>query len=179
MMKKTSSIHSIALIAVFIALTFLGTMIKIPLPTGEFVHLGNIVVLLAILFIGYLKGALAGGIGFALFDLFNGYAATAPYFIVESFVVGDAASLVVLLFNNNLNHLWKVTLVACSAGIAKIMMTQIKNTIVLLLSGANLKSAFVGAAIMLPATIINAVITVIVVSIIYFPLKKAIHASTK
>lgn len=69
MMKKTSSIHSIALIAVFIALTFLGTMIKIPLPTGEFVHLGNIVVLLAILFIGYLKGALAGGIGFALFDL--------------------------------------------------------------------------------------------------------------
>ena len=52
-------IRSIVFVALFTALTVIGTMIKIPLPTA-FVHLGNAVLLLAVLLLGYVKGSLAG-----------------------------------------------------------------------------------------------------------------------
>ena len=87
-MEKNNTIHQITYIAVFAALTVIGTMIKIPMPTGAFAHLGNSVLLLAVLLLGYTRGALAGGLGFAIFDLLNGYAAEAPYFLFESFIVG-------------------------------------------------------------------------------------------
>ena len=51
-------------------------------------------------------------------------------------------------------------------------MTQIKNTVVLLIAGSNLSNAFIAASIKLPATLINVVSTIIIVSILYFPLKK-------
>ena len=53
-------IRSIVFVALFTALTVIGTMIKIPLPTGAFVHLGNAVLLLAVLLLGYVKGSLLG-----------------------------------------------------------------------------------------------------------------------
>lgn len=65
-------IQSIVLIALFTALTVVATTIKIPMP-GAFVHLGNAVLLLAVLLLGYFRGALAGGLGFAIFDVLNGY----------------------------------------------------------------------------------------------------------
>ena len=58
-MKSNKRIQNLVLIALFAALTLMGTMIKIPLPTGAFLHFGNAVVLLAVLLIGYWQGALA------------------------------------------------------------------------------------------------------------------------
>ena len=52
-MKSNKRIQNLVLIALFAALTLMGTMIKIPLPTGAFLHFGNAVVLLAVLLIGY------------------------------------------------------------------------------------------------------------------------------
>jgi hypothetical protein len=46
LMKTDKRIQNLVLIALFAALTFIGTMIKIPLPTGAFIHFGNAVVLL-------------------------------------------------------------------------------------------------------------------------------------
>lgn len=86
-MNSDKRIQNLVLVALFAALTLMGTMIKIPLPTGAFIHFGNSVVLLAVLLVGYWQGALAGGIGFFVFDILNGFAAEAPYFLVESFVV--------------------------------------------------------------------------------------------
>lgn len=177
-MKKTSSTLSIILVALFAALTLLGTMIKIPLPTGAFVHLGNAVFLLSVLLIGYKKGALAGGLGFALFDLLNGYAMEAPYFILECFIVGGAAALMIRFFKNNINTVGKLIAVAIATGIAKIIMTQLKNTVVNLMAGATLPVAFGGALATLLATVINVAITIIVVTLIYFPLKKAFDSIT-
>lgn len=65
-MNSDKRIQNLVLVALFAALTLMGTMIKIPLPTGAFIHFGNSVVLLAVLLVGYWQGALAGGIGFCL-----------------------------------------------------------------------------------------------------------------
>ena len=170
--NETKSIQAITLTALFAALTFIGTTIKIPLPTGAFVHLGNAMLLLAILLLGYFKGSLAGGLGFAIFDLLNGYATEAPYFILESFIVGLFAIFAIRLFKNNPTKIWQIIVIGIFTGIGKIIMTQVKNTVVLLIAGSNLSNAFIAASIKLPATLINVVSTIIIVSILYFPLKK-------
>lgn len=175
-MTKQHSTTSIVLIGLFTALTVLGTMLKIPLPTGAFVHLGNAVLLLAVLLIGYKKGALAGGLGFAIFDLLNGFAAEAPYFILESFIVGGAAALMILFFKQNVDTIGKIIVIASVTGLAKIIMTQLKNTVMGLMAGANFNVAFASALSKLPVTLVNVATTIIIVTLVYFPLKKAMSA---
>jgi uncharacterized membrane protein len=173
-MNRQSSVTSIVLIALFAALTMLATMIKIPLP-GAFVHLGNSVSLLAVLLIGYKRGALAGGLGFAIFDLLNGYALEAPYFLVESFIVGGAAALMIYFFQPKIDSVPKILIVTIVAGIAKISMTQLKNTTLAVVAGADFTKAFMAALSQLPATLINVTTTIVIVSLVYFPLKKAVE----
>ena len=132
-MEKNNTIHQITYIAVFAALTVIGTMIKIPMPTGAFAHLGNSVLLLAVLLLGYTRGALAGGLGFAIFDLLNGYAAEAPYFLFESFIVGAFAYGAFLLFRKDPTKIWQIVCIGMVTGVGKIMMTQLKNTVKLFL----------------------------------------------
>lgn len=167
-------IQRIVLVALFTALTVVGTMIKIPLPTGAFVHLGNAVLLLAVLLLGYVNGSLAGGLGFALFDLLNGYATEAPYFILESFVVGAAAYGTFLLFKKKPQKVWQLIVIGVVTGIVKLIMTQGKNTVMLWYLGSSFASAWIAAIVKLPATIINVGVTVLLVAILYFPLKTAL-----
>lgn len=174
-MKKEISIQSIVLVALFTALTVIGTTIKIPLPTGAFVHLGNAVLLLSVLLLGYFKGSLAGGLGFFIFDIMNGYATEAPYFILESFIVGAAAYAAFRFFKKNPTHIWQVIVIGIATGIAKIIMTQVKNTVMNLIAGASFGPAFAGAFAKLPATLINISLTVLIVALVYFPLKAAMH----
>ncbi|KAF1297672.1 hypothetical protein BAU15_12965 [Enterococcus sp. JM4C] len=170
-MNKKISLQSIVQVALFAALTMVGTTIRIPFP-GAFVHLGNAVLLLAVLLIGY-KGALASGIGFALFDSLNGYITEAPYFLVESLLVGGVAYLLFLLFKKNPSAIWQLLVIGAGTGLAKIVMTQLKNTVMNVLAGADLSVAFTGALAKLPATLINVCITMLIVTLVYFPLRKS------
>lgn len=176
---RKNNIQSVVFVALFAALTVIGTMIKIPLPTGAFVHLGNAVLLLSVLFLGYFKGSLAGGIGFAIFDIMNGYVTEAPYFVIESFVVGAAAYGCFLLFKKQPTEIWQILVIAAGTGVAKLIMTQIKNTIMQLLLGMDFAPAVTAAATRLPATIINVCLTGLLVSFLYFPLKKALERTVK
>ena len=169
---QNKSIFSITLVALFSALVFIGTTLKIPLPTGAFVHLGNAVFLLAVLLLGYTKGALAGSIGFALFDLLNGYATEAPYFVLECFIVAAFSYGAIHLFKEKALKLPQLIFVGVVTGFAKLLMTQLKNFGFLLISGADIHKAWLGASIKLPATLINVVTTILIVSILYFPIKQ-------
>lgn len=166
--------RDVVMVALFAALTVIGTMIKIPLPTGAFVHLGNAVLLLAVLLLGYIKGSLAGGFGFAIFDVLNGYAIEAPYFIIESFIVGAAAYGLFLIYKKNPTRIWQIIIIASGTGVVKLIMTQIKNLVRQLYLGMDFSTAFTTAALSLPATVINVILTAVLVSFLYFPLKRAI-----
>lgn len=175
MMNSDKKVQTLVLIALFTALTIAGTMIKIPLPTGAFIHFGNAVVLLAVLLTGYWQGSLAGGLGFFIFDLFNGYANEAPYFLLESFVVGAAAYAGFKLFKKQPKAVWQVVIIGIMAGIAKFIMSVIKATVMSMIAGAQLKPAFFAALATMPATVINIFSTIIIVSLVYFPLRKAMQ----
>ncbi|MFV0558665.1 MAG: ECF transporter S component [Enterococcus sp.] len=175
---ERGKLQSLVLVALFTALTVVGTSIMIPLP-GAFVHFGNAILLLAVLLIGYVKGVFAGALGFAIFDYSHGYTTEIPYFFLESFVVGAVAYGLFLLFKKNPTKIWQIVVIGIGTGVAKIVMTQIKNTVIGLMVGSQLPQAFTAAFVKLPATLINATSTVIIVALLYFPLRKALQQAFK
>ncbi len=64
-------LSKISIIAIFTALTFAGVYIQIKMPTGDMVHLGNFVMIIAALLLGGLEGGAIGSIGMGLYDLIN------------------------------------------------------------------------------------------------------------
>ena len=73
----SDSIKKIVISAMSIALTFIATaFINIRLPiqaNGGLIHLGNVVLFTVAILFGKKVGAIAGGVGMALFDLMGGW----------------------------------------------------------------------------------------------------------
>ena len=89
--EKKFSVMEIAITGVCIALTFVMTFINLRLPiaaNGGLVHLGNVPLFLAAILFGKRTGALAGGIGMALFDLMGGWVLWAPFTLVVVGLMG-------------------------------------------------------------------------------------------
>lgn len=76
-------LYNMIIIALFTALTFVGTYVQIPLGTSK-VHLGNFVCILAGLLCGGLVGGISGSLGMGLNDLLSGYG---PDTYIRSFIV--------------------------------------------------------------------------------------------
>ncbi|TFG01292.1 MAG: ECF transporter S component [Promethearchaeota archaeon] len=89
---------SISIMAVFAALICVLTMIiAIPIPaTQGFINVGDAGVMITALLFGPIIGAIAGGVGSALADIFLGYTIYAPATLIikglEGFVVGIIAN---------------------------------------------------------------------------------------
>ena len=81
------NVRSITFTAVMAALVFVFTYtFKIPFVNG-YTHIGDSMIFLAIVFLGYKKAPLAAGIGAGLADLIGGYSAwVAPTFIIKFFM---------------------------------------------------------------------------------------------
>lgn len=94
---KKSAITSIAICAVFTALTCVFTMfIQVPvLPAmGGIVHFGNVPLFIAAAFWGKRTGAIAGGVGMALSDLLTPWAIWAPVSLVTVGLMGFVFGLI-------------------------------------------------------------------------------------
>ena len=67
--------------AMFVALTLVFTAfinIQLPSAMGGLIHLGNIPMFVAAMLFGKRSGAIAGGVGMAVFDLLSGWTLYAP-----------------------------------------------------------------------------------------------------
>jgi uncharacterized membrane protein len=87
----------LVLAAMFTAMVFVATRIGVPFPgaAGGYVHIGTLTMLVVAMRFGKVNGAIAGGIGMALFDVFSEYYAWAPgTFVVRlsmGYIVGFIA----------------------------------------------------------------------------------------
>ena len=85
--------------AVMIALTCVLTLaVKIPTPTKGYLNLGDCTVLLSGWLLGPVYGAVAGGVGSALADLFAGYPVYVPGTLLIKAVMALTVALVPRLF---------------------------------------------------------------------------------
>ena len=94
-----NQLKSIIIAAIFIALTYVFTaFINIQIPPGNpagLTHLGNIPVFIAAMLFGKKTGAVVGGVGMALFDLFSPYAVWAPFTLIINALMGITIALIV------------------------------------------------------------------------------------
>lgn len=84
-MNKQKSLKRIIVIAVLIALCFSATFIQIKMPTGDMVHLGNFVMILAALLLGGIEGGLVGSLGMGIYDLIFYF--SKPSTILRTFIL--------------------------------------------------------------------------------------------
>ncbi|WP_281165399.1 ECF transporter S component [Liquorilactobacillus sicerae] len=180
MRKEPNSLRSIILTGLFAAIIYLGIFIlRIPIPAmvgRPFIHFGNTLTALAILFLGFRNGALAGIIGLGGFDILNGYAATSWLTMLEVLVVAMVIEGIYHIFHyqDSKKH---IIVISVAAGATKIVTSYCVSIVEALMVGTAFKTALVAAFISLPATVINSISTAICVPILYFLAKKVFDAT--
>ena len=75
-------------IGLFAALIVLAiTYLKIHMPGKTMVHVGNALVVLSVLLLGFKRGSIASFLGLFIFDVFNGFAASVAFTLLEAALV--------------------------------------------------------------------------------------------
>lgn len=85
---------------VFVATAFINIRLPI-LSSGGLVHLGNVILFAAAILFGKKKGAIAGAVGIAIFDLSSGWALWAPFTLVVRGIMGYIVGTIA--YSNNKN----------------------------------------------------------------------------
>lgn len=93
MSRKNKATQDLVMYGLFIALVCVMTMVvQVPVPmTNGYIHLGDSCILLIAIFFGKKHGAIAGGIGSALADIFTGYAHWALFTLIIKALMGFVA----------------------------------------------------------------------------------------
>ena len=185
-MKTNSTVMKIAQTALFAALCyviFTYLQIKIPMPGGDAtsIHLGNAFCVLAALLLGGWYGGLAGAIGMGIADVMDPiYITGAPKTFILKLCIGLITGLVahkIAKINESTDkkYIFKWSLLASVAGLA---FNVIADPIV----GYFYKQYILGqpqqiAKWSAAATFVNAILSTIVVVIIYNALRPALAKS--
>jgi uncharacterized membrane protein len=83
MNSRDKSIQQIVTTGLMAAVVFAATCLSFPNGVGGYTHLGDAMVVLAVMFLGGKRGAAAAGIGAMLADIILGYAVWAPFSLVS------------------------------------------------------------------------------------------------
>ena len=189
-MKTNSTVMKIAQTALFAALCyviFTYLQIKIPMPGGDAtsIHLGNAFCVLAALLLGGWYGGLAGAIGMGIADVMDPiYITGAPKTFILKLCIGLIPGLVahkIAKINESTDkkYIFKWSLLASVAGLA---FNVIADPIVgyfykQYILGQPQQMAEVLAKWSAAATFVNAILSTIVVVIIYNALRPALAKS--
>ncbi len=170
------SIRDLSKMALFAALAYVGTMIHITIPIAgaskTMIHLGNVFCLLGAIVIGPVMGGISASVGMGLFDLLNGWVSSAPSTIFLKFFIALIAGTAFKMLKIKNTKLRVV--VSTSLGIlfnvifAPIIKFLISNYIL----GIPRPVSKVIAAYSSAATITNAVIAVVIATLLYVSLEK-------
>jgi uncharacterized membrane protein len=181
--KAALTTKKIVLVALLAALTVVGSSLRVTLPleiagTTSF-HLGNIMCALSGILMGPWLGALAAGLGSAIYDMLN------PLYISECWITfltkgayGLAAGLVIWAGGKKWGY-GKAVLSALAGAVTYAIIYLSKSYFYngLLLSGLTAEAAMLNVITKLPATIFNAAVAVIFAPILAEAIRKALVRS--
>lgn len=179
MNQKTLKIAVVGLMAALAYVSFTFLQIKIPTPGGTTsFHLGNTFVVLAALLIGGVPGGIAGAIGMGIGDLLDPvYVTYAPKTIILKLMIGIVTGLVAhkvfKIKNLEGKKLYVAVIISAIAGLAfnvvgEPLFGYFYNSVIL---GAPEKAAMTLAGWNAITTSINAIISVIISSILYLAIQ--------
>ena len=83
MNSRNDSIQKVVIGGLLAAVVFVATCLSFPNGVGGYTHLGDAMIVLAVMFVGGKRGALSAGLGAMLADLILGYAMWAPISLVS------------------------------------------------------------------------------------------------
>ena len=186
--KKQVDAKVIAQAALCAALCYVGaTFIKIDIPVGTertMFHFGNVFCVLAALLLGGVWGGLSGAVGMTISDLTTAYVTSAPKTFILKLCIGLIVGFVAhKLFKLSKEHSVKyVTIATIVSSVCGMLFNVIADPIVgyfykTYLLGVPQDLAKALAKIGALTTSVNAVIAVVVASIIYLALRPVMKKS--
>ena len=182
--KNRKTVLMICMVAMMAALVAVGSKvpdIQIPshLGTNRF-HLGNVMCALSGLLLGPWWGALAAGLGSAIFDLFDPLRIMeAPITFVTKGVYGLAAGAVFFeVFKGRSNYV-NEAVASAAAAVSYIAIYMVKCFVYngLLLKGLSPDAAWIATLGKLPSSLFNGIVAVIFAPILGVALHKALKSA--
>lgn len=178
-MNKVQKLALTAIMAALCYVAFTFLQIKIPTPAGyTSFHLGNVFCVLAALMIDGVSGGIAGAIGMGIGDLLDpAYVITAPKTIILKFMIGFIVGTVARKLKVDKQENFKLvetTLISATSGmlfnvIAEPVFSYIYYN--LLLHNAEKAASYLTAAKFM-TTSVNALLTIIISTLLFIPLSK-------
>lgn len=173
---KSDKTRELVILSLYAALIIVSVQF-IRIPFGpQFVHLGNALVVIAVLIFGARKGALVATVGLGLFDILNGYAAEVWITILESLIVCYVLYLVFEKFLKSNDKMANIIIIGVIAAVTKIILNFVKYTIInSVVAALPLNAAMVLALTKIGGTFGTSVVTIIAVPLLYPVFKRILQ----
>ncbi len=178
--RRKSKVLKLCITAMMAALVFAGSNLDITIPAivgfSRF-HLGNVLCALSGILLGPWWGALAAGVGSALFDVFDPVHITeAPITFITKGIYGLVAGLIFFkVFKRRSNYGTEIVSSLCAA-VTYIVIYLAKTLFYnnMLLAGLSWTAAWIAMVEMVPSALFNGVVAVIFAPILGVALNKAL-----
>lgn len=166
-------------LSLFAALIFISVeLLRIPVGT-QFIHLGNALVVVAVLLYGARRAALVAAIGLGLFDMINGYAAVVWITVLEALVVCYLLHVIYEKILKSVDKPMIIVAIGLLAAAVKLVMNFVKYSLIAYFGAQLPLSVALWAALgKIGGSLGTALVTVIAVPLLY-PVFKQLRQAVK
>lgn len=175
MKKQKFTIQDMVIVGLMAAIVYAATTLRIEIPTPmgkTMIHMATVACLISGLLFGPVRGGLAGGIGSFFFDIFNGWASSAPFTLVFKFAIGFLAGYI----TGGKPRKMPRTLLACAVGsYAYTVLYLTKDFIRDLLLGGAVETAIADISVKAATSFSNGTLAIIVATLLAPVLRAALE----
>lgn len=175
MKKQKFTIQDMVTVGLMAAIVYAATTLRIEIPTPmgkTMIHMGTVTCLISGLLFGPVRGGLAGGIGSFFFDIFNGWASSAPFTLVFKFAIGFLAGYI----TGGKPRKMSWTLLACAVGsYAYTVLYLTKDFIRDLLLGGAVETAIADISVKAATSFSNGTLAIVVATLLAPVLRAALE----
>ncbi|MCI9510254.1 MAG: ECF transporter S component [Angelakisella sp.] len=174
MKKQKFTTRDMVIVGLMSAVVYAATLLRVEIPTPmgkTMIHMATVACLISGLLFGPVRGGLAGGIGSFFFDIFNGWASSAPFTLVFKFVIGFLAGLI----TGGKAQKTPRTFLACAAGgYAYSVLYLTKDFVRNLLLGGAMETAIADVSVKAVTSLTNGTLAIIIATLLAPVLRAAL-----
>lgn len=173
--KKKFTVYDMVVVGLMAAVVYVATSLRVEIPTPmgkTMIHMATVACLISGLLFGPVRGGLAGGIGSFFFDIFNGWASSAPFTLVFKFVIGWLAGLIT---GGKKASIPRILLASAAGSYAYVVLYLSKDFIRDLLLGGALETAIADISVKAVTSVSNGTLAIVVATLLAPALRAALE----